>query len=83
MPSDPGEPLVLQDIKDGVATLTLNRPEQANTLSNALMDQLEASVLNSDANAEVRVIVIGSTGKIFCAGHDLAEMQKQNNGAEF
>lgn len=81
MPSEAGEPLVLQDLKDGVATLTLNRPAQANTLSNALMDQLEACVLAADANAEVRVIVIGSTGRIFCAGHDLAEMQTQNSGA--
>lgn len=74
------EPLVLCDVRDGVATVTLNRPAQANTLSEAMMDGLEAAVHAADSDEAVRVIVIAANGKIFCAGHDLAEMQKHNTG---
>lgn len=75
-----GTDLVLAAVEDGVATLTLNRPDKANTLSEAMMDALEAALLAADADIDVRVIIIAAKGKIFCAGHDLAEIQADNDG---
>lgn len=61
--------------KDGVATLTLNRPDQFNALSEALLDALQLELNRCDADDSVRVIVIAATGRAFCAGHDLKQMR--------
>jgi enoyl-CoA hydratase/carnithine racemase len=67
--------LVLRDMDDGVARLTLNDPDRANVLSEAmiaaLLDALEAAA----TDPVVRVIVLGAAGRIFCAGHDLGELR--------
>lgn len=59
----------------GIARLTLNRPHARNALSRALMaafqDQLDAIA----ADRSIRVVVLGATGSVFCAGHDLREMR--------
>jgi enoyl-CoA hydratase/carnithine racemase len=60
---------------DGVATLTLDRPERANALSAAMIAALHDAVAAAAADPQVRVIVIAANGRIFCAGHDLAEMR--------
>ena len=59
----------------GVVTLTLNRPQAFNALSEALLTalQLELDALETDAGA--RVLVLAGAGKAFCAGHDLREMR--------
>ena len=66
----------------GVATLTLNRPQQFNALSQEMMAalQTEFEVLADDAS--VRVVVIGGQGKAFCPGHDLKQM-KANPSLEY
>lgn len=74
---------VLLDIADHVATLTLNRPDKANALSEEMMDALEAQLHAADADANVRVIVIAARGKIFCGGHDLAQMRAHEDDAYF
>ncbi len=67
-------PLLLSELTDaGVLTLTLNRPDQFNALSEAMLDALQYAVDNLPDS--VRVIVISSNGKAFCAGHDLKEMR--------
>jgi enoyl-CoA hydratase/carnithine racemase len=66
--------LVLHDLRDGVARLTLNDPERANVLSEAMMAALSQALAAAAADPEVRVIVLGAAGKIFCAGHDLGEL---------
>jgi enoyl-CoA hydratase/carnithine racemase len=66
---------VLSETVAHVATLTLNRPDKANALSEAMMDALETELLAADEHADTRVIVIAARGKIFCGGHDLAEMR--------
>jgi enoyl-CoA hydratase/carnithine racemase len=58
---------------DGVLTLTLNRPDQFNALSNDMLDALQSALEN--LAEEVKVIVIAGSGKAFCAGHDLQEMR--------
>jgi len=67
--------LVLRADADGVATLTLNRPAQFNSLSASLLGELQAAVDEINEDASVRVIVIAGAGKAFCAGHDLKELR--------
>jgi len=74
---------VLRDVLEHVSTLTLNRPDKANALSEAMMDALEAGIGDAEADPDVRVIVIAAKGKIFCAGHDLAQMRQHEDEAYF
>lgn len=76
--SDTSSPLVLEHTSDsGVCTLTLNRPEQFNALSNDMLDALQVSI--ESLPASVRVVVIAASGKAFCAGHDLKEMRSHQD----
>ena len=59
----------------GVVTLTLNRPQAFNALSEAMLDALQAALDRAAANEGARVVVINAAGKAFCAGHDLKEMR--------
>ena len=68
-------PVLLRQDKDGVATLTLNRPDQFNSLSEALIDALQRELDRIAADDSVRVVVIAGAGRAFCAGHDLKEMR--------
>ena len=68
-------PVLLRRDADGVAWLTLNRPEARNALSVALMDALAAELAAIAADRAVKVVVIGGAGPGFCAGHDLREMR--------
>lgn len=74
---------VLMSMDDAVATLTLNRPDKANALSEAMMDALEERILQAGADDGVRVVVLAAAGKIFCAGHDLAEMTTHGDKGYF
>ena len=69
------EPLLLRQDEGGVVTLTLNRPTQFNSLSQALMGALEAELDLIAADAGARVVILAGAGKAFCAGHDLKEMR--------
>lgn len=64
--------LVLFDRHDGVATLTLNRPERRNALSGDLVRAIGAGLSEAEADPEVRALVLAGAGKAFCAGGDLA-----------
>ena len=72
------DPLLLrhQDAR-GVITLTLNRPQAFNALSEAMLDalQIELDLIARDTTA--RLLVIAASGKAFCAGHDLKEMRAE------
>ena len=59
----------------GVVTLTLNRPQAFNALSEAMLDALQTELDALSADESVRVLVIAGAGKAFCAGHDLKEMR--------
>jgi enoyl-CoA hydratase/carnithine racemase len=74
--SDAEEALVLRtDDARGVVTLTLNRPQAFNALSEAMLAQLYRELDATGSDESVRVIVIAAEGKAFCAGHDLKEMR--------
>lgn len=68
-------PFVETVVSDGIATLTLNRPGRANVLSAAMIAALDAALVAVDADPAVRVVVIAANGRIFSAGHDLAEVR--------
>ena len=68
-------PYVLRADSDGVCTLTLNRGERFNPLSEEMMAALQAEIEEIAADTSVRVVVLASHGKAFCAGHDLKQMR--------
>lgn len=72
---NPDQPLLLRHDEGAVATLTLNRPGQFNSLSEALIDELAAALDAIAADKSVRVVVLAGAGRAFCAGHDLKEMR--------
>jgi hypothetical protein len=74
--SDKEEPLILrtQDAR-GVVTLTLNRPQAFNALSEAMLADLQREFDAIASEESVRVVIIAAEGKAFCAGHDLKEMR--------
>jgi len=69
---------LLYETKDGVATLTLNRPERLNALGGTLREDLSAGLTRAIEDPEVRAIVITGAGKGFCAGGDVKAMQDAN-----
>jgi enoyl-CoA hydratase/carnithine racemase len=76
--SDTPAPLVLrtQDAQ-GIRTLTLNRPDAFNALSEAMLRALQAELDAAGSDTSLRVLVIAAAGKAFCAGHDLKEMRAE------
>ncbi len=67
----------------GVVTLTLNRPDAFNALSEAMLDALQRCIDEAGANDATRVIVIAAKGRAFCAGHDLKEMRTEPSEAYY
>lgn len=76
------EPLVLCETRDGIATLTLNRPAQRNCLSEGLMGALTDELNGAAADASVRVVVIAANGPAFSSGHDLKELTSHRGDAD-
>ena len=62
---------VLYDVRDCIATLTLNRPERLNTISREMLMLLGQLLLKADADPAVRVVILTGAGRAFCAGLDL------------
>jgi len=78
------DPLVLCATDErGVVTLTLNRPEAFNALSEGLLEALQAALDRVAADERARVVVIAAAGKAFCAGHDLKEMRAEPSQAYY
>ena len=83
--SQPTEtPLVLRE-RDarGVIHLTLNRPQAFNALSESMLKALQAELDAVAADEGARAVVIGASGKAFCAGHDLKEMRAEPSQAYY
>ena len=71
------EPTLLFETRDGVATLTLNRPAARNALTTALFLELERALLEIEADDGVRVVVLTGAGLAFSAGADLKPVSKE------
>lgn len=67
--------LLLIDNVDGVVTLTLNRPDQFNALSEELLGALQRALADIAGNEQARCVVLAANGRAFCAGHDLKQMR--------
>jgi len=72
MATEPDAPVLLIEQRDGITTLTLNRPARFNVLSIEMLEALQSAVDRLDD--ATRVVVIAAQGRAFCAGHDLKEM---------
>lgn len=66
-------PDVLFELKDGIARLSLNRPEKLNAFTRNMAIELQDHLLNCDENESVRAVVLTGVGRAFCAGQDLSE----------
>ena len=72
------DPLVLVDRDERIATCLLNRPQQLNALSDALMDELVSVLRELDADDGVRCIVLGGSERAFAAGADIGELARSS-----
>ncbi|NQZ97905.1 MAG: enoyl-CoA hydratase [Myxococcales bacterium] len=66
--------LVLVETHEGIATVTLNRPDAMNALSTALRNELADAFRSLEANDDVAVVILTGAGRAFCAGLDLKEL---------
>lgn len=73
-------PVLLRAVADGVAVLTLNRPDRLNAWTNALEDAYFDALEECVADDAVRVIVVTGAGRGFCAGFDMQELQAMSSG---
>jgi enoyl-CoA hydratase/carnithine racemase len=63
---------ILYDIRDGVATITLNRPDKLNAWTRTMADEVRAAVQSAGGDDRVRAIVVTGAGRGFCAGADMS-----------
>ena len=66
---------VLYSVADGVATLTLNRPESRNALNLEMCNGLIEAASSASGDASVKILLVKANGPVFCAGADLKERQ--------
>ena len=79
--NDTGSELIETVGNGGVTTLTLNRPDRLNPLSESMIAALQAALDRIAADSSVRVVVVTGAGRAFCAGHDLKEMYAHRDQA--
>ena len=72
---------VLFDNKDGVATVTLNRPESLNSMNDALMQDISSAMNIVEEDESIRVLVVTGAGRGFCSGADLNEAALVDEGS--
>lgn len=68
---------VLTEVKNGVRTIILNRPDRLNAISGELLTDFKAVLAEAEACRETRAIVLTGAGRSFCAGDDLKEFTEQ------
>ena len=73
---------LLRENATGIAMLTLNRPEARNSLSEELLNAIAAELDAVAGNQSVRAVVIAAAGPVFCAGHDLKELNVRRSDAD-
>jgi enoyl-CoA hydratase/carnithine racemase len=71
----PEQPTLLREDREGICTLTMNRPQQMNLLTSEMLFALQSSFDEISKNNNIRVVILAGAGKGFCAGHDLKEIR--------
>ena len=74
---------LLIDAKDGVLTLTLNRPEVLNALTMEMMRGITEALKKASTDKAVKVVIITASGRAFCAGADLGDLKKRQSVKTF
>lgn len=74
--------VLLRENHGAIATLTLNRPDQLNALSEELMTALQGELDRIATEPATKVVILKGAGRAFCAGHDLREMQGKRQGPD-
>mgnify|MGYP003671867559 CR=1 FL=1 len=79
---------ILYDVEDGILTITLNRPDKLNAFTGTMQSELIDAFDRSDADDDVRVVIVTGAGRGFCAGADLSrgantfDIAKRDGSAE-
>src|SRR5260370_3765460 len=73
---------VLASVADGIATVTLNRPDERNAMNAAMLTGLRAACDELEDRRDVRVVVVRGAGPAFCAGMDLREMESRGGARD-
>jgi enoyl-CoA hydratase/carnithine racemase len=73
---------VVLDVADGVATVTLNRPERLNAWTGRMETEYRSAMASAEADERVRVIVVTGAGRGFCAGADAAALEKLDDAGQ-
>ena len=74
--------LVKFDLSENILYLTLNNSEHQNTLSEEMIDELDYHFQKASNNPDVKVIILSSTGSVFCAGHNLKELHAKRSQSD-
>lgn len=78
----PDTAILLREDAEGIATLTLNRPQARNPLSEAMLAALSEAFTAIAADRSVRAVILAAAGPVFSAGHDLKEMTAHRADAD-
>jgi 2-(1,2-epoxy-1,2-dihydrophenyl)acetyl-CoA isomerase len=73
------EKVILTEVRDRVATLTLHRPEKLNAVNMQLLEEAAEAVKNWSRDPEIGAIVVTGSGRAFCAGGDVSMMAREEN----
>ncbi|HET7737992.1 MAG TPA: enoyl-CoA hydratase-related protein [Tepidiformaceae bacterium] len=73
---------VLYEVDGPVATITLNRPEKLNAISEQLRVDVEAALAEADKGDDIRVVILKGQGRAFCAGYDISPASPNQYNAE-
>lgn len=68
---------VLINLDQGVLTVTFNRPEKKNAMTNGIYDQINEAISRAEHEAQIKVVVLTGTGDFFSAGNDIADFMTQ------
>ena len=71
-----------RSLLNGVMSITLNNPERMNALSIKMMDTLSEALDDAGNSPEVRIVIIRSDSRVFCAGHDLKELTSHRSDSD-
>jgi len=67
---------IIYETKNSVAFITLNRPDKRNALNDRIISELRDAMVAAEADDQIRVVILRGAGKDFCAGADLAQLEK-------
>ena len=71
---------LLARVEDGVAVLTMSRPERRNAMSGEMIGAMAAALREAESSPEIRCVVLTGAGGAFCAGGDVKGMNERNSG---